>query len=106
VEFNAHIYPIDAINNELASLTQRRSGVRAPLRPLGNPQKWGFLLLWGYASADGTLMLWELVSGRVIHTLTGHSSWVNDVALMPDNRQAISASHDQSLSVWDLEKRL
>ena len=47
VEFNAHIYPTDAIYNELASLTQRRSGVRAPLRPLGTGIYAGFYLVVG-----------------------------------------------------------
>jgi WD40 repeat protein len=42
--------------------------------------------------------------GPLIRTLSGHSSWVNAVAVTPDGRKAISASGDSTLKVWDLEK--
>ena len=38
----------------------------------------------------------------LIRTLTGHSNWVNAVAVTPDGRRAVSASEDQTLKVWDL----
>jgi len=36
-------------------------------------------------------------------TLTGHTSWVQAVAITPDGKQAVSASHDETLKVWDLQ---
>jgi WD40 repeat protein len=36
--------------------------------------------------------------------LEAHTGWVNAVAVTPDGRWAVSASHDQSLSVWDLAR--
>ena len=42
--------------------------------------------------------------GPLIRNLEGHGSWVNAVALTPDGRVAVSASNDQTLKVWDLEK--
>ena len=37
--------------------------------------------------------------GRLIRTLTGHSSWVNAVAITPDGKRAISGSYDRTLKV-------
>jgi WD40 repeat protein len=39
----------------------------------------------------------------LLRTLTGHSSGINAVALIPDGRRAVSASADQTLKVWELE---
>jgi WD40 repeat protein len=55
------------------------------------------------ASADGTLKVWELESGRELQTLKGHAYGVNAVAVTPDGRRAVSASADQTLKVWELE---
>ncbi len=38
----------------------------------------------------------------LLRTLTGHTNWVNAVAITPDGKQAISASRDNSLKLWDL----
>lgn len=47
--------------------------------------------------------MWDLESGSTIRTLEGHTNWVSAVALTPDGRRAVSASHDGTLRVWDLE---
>lgn len=41
--------------------------------------------------------------GPLLQTLTGHTATVNAVAVTPDGRQAISASNDRTIRVWDLE---
>ena len=51
---------------------------------------------------DNTLKLWDLESGRCIHTLEGHTQEVTVVAVTPDGRQAVSGSDDTTLRVWDL----
>ena len=55
------------------------------------------------ASADKTLKVWDVETGRVLRTLEGHGGWVNGVALSGDGRRAVSASSDTTLKVWDLE---
>lgn len=55
------------------------------------------------ASADMTLILWNLESGEMVHRFTGHRDTVHDVALHPDGNRALSASADGSLILWDLE---
>ena len=44
------------------------------------------------ASADDTLKVWDLESGRELHTLSGHAHSVFTVAVRPDGRRAVSAS--------------
>jgi WD40 repeat protein len=53
-------------------------------------------------SADGTLRVWDVESGQILHTLEGHSSWVNAVAVL-DSRRMVSGSSDGTLRVWDVE---
>jgi WD40 repeat protein len=50
-----------------------------------------------------TLKVWDLGSGRLIRTLSGHGGPVHGVAVTPNGRWAVSASDDHTLRVWDLE---
>ena len=54
------------------------------------------------ASADKTLKVWDVGSGRELRTLSGHSSEVRAVAVTPDGQHAVSASEDTTLKVWEL----
>jgi WD40 repeat protein len=54
-------------------------------------------------AADGTLIVWDLATGRQDHTFAGHEEAVRDLAVTPDGRHVISASFDTTLKVWDLE---
>jgi len=51
------------------------------------------------ASADKTLKVWDLDSGRLLHTLKGHLRAVNGVAVVRDGRRVVSASDDKTLGV-------
>jgi WD40 repeat protein/serine/threonine protein kinase len=42
--------------------------------------------------------------GPLIRTLEDHAGWVTAVSITPNGQHAISASHDRTLRVWDLEK--
>jgi len=51
------------------------------------------------ASADKTLKVWNVATGRELRTLAGH----NPVALSAEGRLAVSASSDWTLKVWDVD---
>src|SRR5262249_19327355 len=56
-------------------------------------------------SKDNTLLLWDVVSGRCVHTLEGHTKAVNYVAFSPDGRQIISGSYDVTVHPEPKENR-
>ena len=55
------------------------------------------------ASEDKTLKVWDLETGRVLHTIEGHSTGVSCVAVTADGKRAVSASEGNTLNVWNLE---
>ena len=55
-------------------------------------------------SADGTLKIWDLDTGAVVQTMTGHQGFITSVALFPGARLAVSASEDGTLRVWDVAR--
>jgi WD40 repeat protein len=55
------------------------------------------------ASKRGTVRVWDLETGKCLHTLEGHRRGVSSVSVTPDGRRAVSASMDKTLRVWDLE---
>ncbi len=57
-------------------------------------------LLTGHTS--GYIQVWNLLTGNLVRTLHGHSSWVDAVAVTPDGRFAVSGSSDKTLKVWNL----
>jgi len=64
------------------------------------------LKVWNLEPGDGVFtFIWNLITGRQLFTLTGHSNSVNAVAVTPDGKQVISASDDNTLKVWDLSSR-
>lgn len=54
------------------------------------------------ASADSTLELWDLETGRSLRMLEGHSEPAYSVALSADGRRALSGSNDKTIRFWDL----
>jgi WD40 repeat protein len=51
---------------------------------------------------DGTLIVWDLVTGWEKQSLRGHSAAITAVTISPDGKSAISASHDRTIRVWNL----
>ena len=51
----------------------------------------------------GSLKLWELATGKLLHEFLGHKTYVEAVAIPPDARFALSSS-DNALKLWDLSE--
>src|SRR5205823_4919856 len=55
------------------------------------------------ASADHTVILWDVDGRKPLATLEGHKDAVNDVAFSPDGKRLASASADHTVILWDLD---
>ncbi|GMM38723.1 Mdv1 protein [Saccharomycopsis crataegensis] len=86
--------PIDTGMSYQGSSTQNNSNV--PF--IGTLQCYSAALASG--TADGIVRLWDLRSGEVIRTLTGHTGPIT--CLQFDEKSLITGSEDKSIKVWDL----
>jgi WD40 repeat protein len=56
------------------------------------------------ADGDGSVRVWDLLSGEVAATLGAHSGWINGVACHSSSRALllVTANEDRAARVWDL----
>jgi predicted NACHT family NTPase len=52
---------------------------------------------------DGRVRLWNVISGKELLTLTGHSTLVLSVAWSGDGLTLASGSHDKTVKLWDVQ---
>lgn len=57
------------------------------------------------ASADKNIKLWELSTGKLLHTLNEHSKGIASIAITPDGQILVSAGLDKTIKVWNLNTR-
>ncbi|XP_053135261.1 WD repeat and SOCS box-containing protein 2 [Hemicordylus capensis] len=55
---------------------------------------------------DGQIKVWEVQTGRLLFSLSGHQDVVRDLSFAPSESRSIlvSASRDKTLRVWDLSQ--
>ncbi|MGB5057617.1 MAG: protein kinase [Candidatus Promineifilaceae bacterium] len=76
------------------------SGLSGPVTTMAVQPNSSALLL---GLADGTLVLWDPVTGEERGRLSGHTGQVNAVVVSADGKTAVSAAHDALVIVWNLE---
>lgn len=54
-------------------------------------------------SSGGVISVWEIASGRLISTLTGHSDRVLSIVVDKENNRLISGSSDKTIKIWDIK---
>ncbi|MBK1988440.1 hypothetical protein A0J48_012975 [Sphaerospermopsis aphanizomenoides BCCUSP55] len=50
-----------------------------------------------------TIKIWNLATGELKSTLTGHSGLVWFLAISPDGQTLVSGSWDNTIKIWRLE---
>jgi WD40 repeat protein/DNA-binding SARP family transcriptional activator len=54
------------------------------------------------ASFDGTAKIWDTTSGKLLHTLSGHSGWVVCLAFSPDGALLATGDDDATVKLWEV----
>ncbi|AFY73408.1 WD40 repeat-containing protein [Synechococcus sp. PCC 7502] len=55
-----------------------------------------------YSGEDGSILLWDLATKRLLQKLTGHTAQVRDIAFQPYGTLLASSSFDLTIKIWDL----
>ncbi len=69
--------------------------------PCGNYLVSGAWWKWGLDKAP--IHLWEMSTGKNIHTFWGHASDIQDLAFSPDGKYLASGSYDGTILLWDMK---
>lgn len=62
----------------------------------------GQILAGAHSILDRTIKIWNLRTGELLRTLTGHSDSVVAVAFSLDGQTLVSGSEDTKILIWDL----
>ncbi|AIE76026.1 MULTISPECIES: WD40 repeat domain-containing protein [unclassified Synechocystis] len=54
------------------------------------------------ANKEGNIMIFDLVNGKQVTTLTGHKGWVLSLAFSPEGNILYSGAEDKTVKIWDL----
>jgi WD40 repeat protein len=54
------------------------------------------------SSGDKTARLWDVRTGDLRMTLTGHGDWVTHVSFSPDGKILATTCHDEPMRLWTI----
>lgn len=57
-------------------------------------------------SGDSIIRIWDVVNGRLLQQLGGHTESVYSVAFTPDCKRLVSGSFDKTVRCWDVDAAL
>lgn len=57
------------------------------------------------STAGGKVWMWDLVTGKLLHTFEGHRAEIAAVTVTTDGRWAATTSTDRTVRLWDLKER-
>jgi WD40 repeat protein/serine/threonine protein kinase len=57
----------------------------------------------GKLSKPGEIKVWDVRTGKLLQTLSGHANAITALAYHPDKRLLASSSHDQTIKLWNLD---
>lgn len=48
-----------------------------------------------------TIKLWDATTGKLAHTLTGHTRWIKAIAFSTDSKMLVSGDEYETIRIWD-----
>lgn len=52
---------------------------------------------------NGIIKLWDIQTGQLLRSLTGHTESVRAVTVTPDGSKVVSGSADKTMKIWDIQ---
>ncbi len=56
------------------------------------------------AGCDREIHRWDIATGKCLQTYTGHTNWVWSIVYSQDGSTIISASEDETIAVWEIDR--